>query len=642
MRAVSLPARQDARLSEIEGLRALLAVAVLAHHLDPKWLPGGFLGIDAFFVISGYVVTRGVRELIEAKHWSWPQFLGRRALRLLPSLMVAMLATWAAGWALLFAPQLTELAKATSTTLAGLGNLQALGWKLPHTPTPQSGPLEHLWSLALVAQFSLLLPLAMTRYSWLRRALPMGAVALLALALAALETHHFPQWAFYSLEGRGWQLLAGSWLACRTSVISSSSAGSLLHAGVLFLVLALAGIRVEVQGLQPASLAVICATLMILASAHKAPEGRLRRMLNHGLLQALGRSSYSIYLVHWPILTYAQTWIPGWTVWGQLSAAALSLLLGLMLHHLLERPLRSIWQQGLWLRGPLRLLGAVLAMALMALALVSQVQEGWLPTRGNRELLALVPEAKSSSVPVAQWVDVGMPEAAVSHLVLGDDHGQTLIAPLDGLLKKAGIKARVWLAPRTLPLIGARSSAHSDLFDREAMPEALAGPATQVVLIANWNRYLRETGTLRQLDGSAVDDAPALLASCLRQSLEQWKKAGKSVVLLQSWPEMPHPVAAWMLRHQRWKIPTPAAMIEPAAHEEAQALVNTLLVNAATAAGQRTLDPAPALTSTRGRLMHESAGKPLYLDQTHLSQAGAQRVAQWLVKTMPLQGPHRP
>jgi hypothetical protein len=105
---------------------------------------------------------------------------------------------------------------------------------------------------------------------------------------------------------------------------------------------------------------------------------------------------------------------------------------------------------------------------------------------------------------------------------------------------------------------------------------------------------------------------------------------------------MPHPVAAWMLRHQRWKIPTPAAMIEPAAHEEAQALVNTLLVNAATAAGQRTLDPAPALTSTRGRLMHESAGKPLYLDQTHLSQAGAQRVAQWLVKTMPLQGPHRP
>jgi hypothetical protein len=528
------------------------------------------------------------------------------------------------------------LASRTLSSLLGLCNLSFARSGDYFGNDLHPSPLLHLWSLAVEVQFYLLQPLLLVRFGFLRKAWGMGSLALLMLAVACLETHHQPQWAFYSLEARAWELFAGCWLATRTSVIAPAQAKSLLHLGFVFLVACLGGAMVKREGLQPASLAVVGGTLMILASAHKAPEGRLRQLLGSRALQAIGLSSYAIYLVHWPLLIMAQAWLPGWTPSGKLSVGALSLLLGLLLHFLLERPVRSLWSKQPWSRPPMRWIALGSLFLLVAAASVVRFKQGWVSSPGGAELLRLVPEARRQPLAVAQWVPLGRAENSPQLLILGDSHAQCLLPALDEQLQQRGLSAKAWVAPATLPLLGCKTSRYSDLFDREAMPEALASPAREILLVSSWTWYLKEDADLHQLDGQKATDPPALISQSLRTTLDTLHKAGKKVTILRPWPIMPKAVAHWMMRHQRWKIPTPPTLLEPSVHEEWHRLSNALLTNAAMEQPVALLDPTEAMTSARGRLMHESGGRPLYSDTSHLTDLGSQRLLQWLLPKMGL------
>jgi peptidoglycan/LPS O-acetylase OafA/YrhL len=192
---------------DIEGLRALAVLGVVANHVSPTFLPGGFTGVDVFFVISGFLIGKHLLEDIAAGQFSFLKFYARRARRLLPALVVVLSAVWAFGWLLLSAPEFAALGKhLTAATL--FANNILLSQQSGYFDTPSAAkPLLHLWSLGVEEQFYLLVPLLLwlgsrgrhASIAWVAR---LAAASFLLTALSGVPS-------FYLLDTRFWELGVG-------------------------------------------------------------------------------------------------------------------------------------------------------------------------------------------------------------------------------------------------------------------------------------------------------------------------------------------------------------------------------------------------------------------------------------------------
>ena len=201
-----IPDKQTLR-PDIEGLRAIAVLAVVANHVSPAFLPGGFSGVDVFFVISGYLIGLHLLEDIEAGRFSFLRFYGRRARRLLPALVVVLAAVWGFGWVILSPAELAALGRHVAAATVFSNNI-LLWMQSGYFDTASAGkPLLHLWSLGAEEQFYLLVPLLL----WLGargRAASIAWVARLS-ALSFLVTVLSVAPSFYLLDTRFWELGVG-------------------------------------------------------------------------------------------------------------------------------------------------------------------------------------------------------------------------------------------------------------------------------------------------------------------------------------------------------------------------------------------------------------------------------------------------
>ncbi len=201
---------------EIDGLRAIAVLAVMLFHLNRRWLPGGFFGVDVFFVISGYLITSVILRDCHGGRFKFGRFYQRRIARLLPAFLAVALAT-VGGAALIYSPQDLATTGATlSAAAASVANLKFLLQGNYFALSPDSQPFLHCWSLSVEEQFYLLFPAAFlllyrqsSRYRTQILAAFFGASLLCYVAL----TRGRPEWAFYLLPARAWELLAGAILA---------------------------------------------------------------------------------------------------------------------------------------------------------------------------------------------------------------------------------------------------------------------------------------------------------------------------------------------------------------------------------------------------------------------------------------------
>ena len=150
---------QSGYLREIEGLRALAIVAVLLFHLNSAWLPGGFFGVDVFFVISGFLITRLILPQIDAGSFSFRQFYLRRAKRLLPVFLLMLMLTWIAAWQLFFPAGLQSLSRASFAAVLSFANYEFAKQLDYFASASETNPLLHTWSLAVEEQFYFFFPL---------------------------------------------------------------------------------------------------------------------------------------------------------------------------------------------------------------------------------------------------------------------------------------------------------------------------------------------------------------------------------------------------------------------------------------------------------------------------------------------------
>ncbi|WLI06503.1 acyltransferase family protein [Pseudomonas sp. FP597] len=352
----------------IDGLRAIAVLGVIIFHLDfIDLLPGGFTGVDLFFVISGYVISQSLwerRNLTFGRYLK--DFYRRRLLRIMPALLTVLCVSFIAS--AMFMPQfwLSELIHSTGiAAFFGLSNV-VLAWNTDtyFSPSTELNPYLHTWSLGVEEQFYVIFPALF--YLWLRyrRHTPIAWVALPLMAVVSLivgawQVEAAPLSAFYLLPGRFWELAVGAILfqLIGTRAVTPHLcrlAPTLLAIG---LGLVVTGFLFADPSRFPFPWAVVTvagAVAMIAGTVLRAdsPPSAVQRVLQNPLAAYVGRLSYSLYLWHWPVAVFLR-WTTGleWLV-VQLLYPLLVIALAAASYHWIETPIRSgqsMVQRNAWL-----------------------------------------------------------------------------------------------------------------------------------------------------------------------------------------------------------------------------------------------------------------------------------------------------
>lgn len=359
---------------ELDGLRALAIIPVILFHLHPELLPGGFLGVDVFFVLSGFLITSTILPKMSGRGevpFSFRDFYFRRVKRLLPAILTLILVLQCFGSLILFDSEWRSLSAQAGSVLGIVSNF--FFWKNAGNYWGQAAetmPLLHAWSLSVEEQFYLLFPVALAltlRLNWHRHApfwLIAGA-ALLSFGGFFYARRHFPDAGFFWSLCRAWELLAGCLVALyRHSHPRSQEAPGKLTPWLPLLGLALvlagywSGWGMSVIGYRNAAATVLGTCLVLLwADRNSRLTGRL---LTLPPLVGIGLISYSLYLWHWPVIVFSR--FAGLQSWA--AMLLITLALAYASYRWVEKPLRFCPTKPF-----LRRFSALLAATLLSLLL---------------------------------------------------------------------------------------------------------------------------------------------------------------------------------------------------------------------------------------------------------------------------------
>ncbi len=290
---------------DIDGLRAIAVMLVVLFHAFPEAMPGGFIGVDIFFVISGFLITGIIVRELDQKRFSLLAFYNRRIRRIFPALIVVLCVTMVLGWLWMLPAAYAQLSSDVFASAAFFANIALLLQSGYFDVESAKKPLLHLWSLGIEEQFYLAWPLMLLLVSRLRLSM-LAAVAVVGIASFALNVALIgsnPVATFYLPFTRAWELLAGAALACGWSQVSQTGAANNLRATIGLLLIATAAGVLDTKSAFPGWWAVLPvggAALLLSAPA----AWFCRSLLASPPLVWIGLISYPLYLWHWPLLVF--------------------------------------------------------------------------------------------------------------------------------------------------------------------------------------------------------------------------------------------------------------------------------------------------------------------------------------------------
>ncbi|MFG6428489.1 acyltransferase family protein [Roseateles sp. LYH14W] len=618
---------------DIEGLRALAIVPVVVFHAWPAVLPGGYVGVDVFFVISGYLITSLLLQRLENGSFSIGAFYSARIRRIFPALFVMLAAVAAASWLLLTPSARVEFARTLGATAVFASNLELYRTTGYFDGATDLKPLVHTWSLAVEEQYYIFFPLLLA--ALYRRARGAIGWVLAAVGLASLA---YSQWllasdgplAFYSALSRTFELMVGSLLAVRVA-----GGGAPWPAGVRQ-ALGVGGVAAIVSAcvlLKPDSAFPGLAALWpCLGAAALIEAGRgqtlASRMLALPPLRWVGALSFSLYLWHWPLLVFARHGLMGHPSAMQAAVAvALAVALAWVSLRWVEMPLRRAdWPERRWLLSGAAASGVCL---LVALGLWwSSHRASRTPTPVNA-LLAAVKDhspsrtrchaASQAQIAYEGRCQVGQPDARHQLVVWGDSHGIEVGEALGALISQRPADQQplrslaLLTASRCPPAVGYVPSGVS--YCRMRNEAVLAGlladaRADRVLIAGRTSLYMSDASEAAEFEQG------------LQRAVQALAQAGKKVWLLDPVPTYEYSVPAALAQRQRfgWSLEDFGMPREDYLRREGPALA--LLARVAAATGARRIDVAGVLCAERCAVI-STEGLPLYFDDNHVSMAGA-------------------
>ena len=592
--------------ADIDGLRALAVVPVVLFHLGLPGVSGGFVGVDVFFVISGYLITTILLREIEAGTYSLVRFYERRARRIFPALFVVLAGTTAFA-SVLFLP--SELERYGTTLVGAVGFVSNVVFFLKagyFAPAAETMPLLHTWSLAVEEQFYVFAPLV------LAVAAPRGArtlrgvlilAAAVSLGLCVFVTRSDPSAAFYLPHTRVWELLVGSLLAAGAV---PPLAGRAREAAAL---LGLAMIGASVALIEPgahfpglfAVPPVVGAALLL----HAGEGTRVGALLSARPLVWIGLVSYSLYLWHWPVIVFAhRLGVPISAPAPALALLTLSVGLAWLSYRFVETPFR---RRGIGRRA---IFGAsALALGVAGVVGFGLRASGGLPARLPTDVVAFdqgrfdISAARGACLRRAGSFDpaalcrlgVGVP----AHAVWGDSHGVELADALSAHVPVLAVNASA-CPPSLGGAVGRRAgcAAHN----AAALRYLASHPGIEtVVLAARWDLVGSEPTYLPDLEGAVAG----------------LRDGGKRVVVIGPYPYLAASVPDWLAKGGARSLAEDRLFAEQRAAEAK--------LRALTSEGVEVVWPSEALCS--GATCSLVVGdRPVLFDATHPSLTAARAV----------------
>lgn len=427
--------------ADIDGLRAIAVLAVVAFHANPNLAPGGFVGVDVFFVISGFLISQLILSGLRSGSFSFVDFYERRIRRLFPALIVVLLTVWGLGWFLMLPSDFAALGSyvlAGSTFMANILTYSQIGY---FDGPASSKPLLHLWSLGVEEQFYIVFP-AMLTLAW-RAGVVRWSLALLGIASFAanivLVSNH-PSFCFYLPMTRFWEFAAGALLAYarvqRPALGWRVSTGLLTPArrnvsAVIGLLLIIVAVMITRSASFPGWWAVLPVVGVFLVIEAGQEAWLNRKVLANRTLVAVGLFSYPLYLWHWPLLLIAHANMPSISpnslhdTLTTIAVVALAFVLSWLTYRFIERPVRARRPSVLARRFTI---ASFTCAALVALLGLATVESAGIPFRYPPAVQALLtPLTYGMDFPVAKD---SKNKAGPLVVMYGDSHAGHLLAGL--------------------------------------------------------------------------------------------------------------------------------------------------------------------------------------------------------------------
>jgi len=638
---------------DVDGLRAVAILPVVLFHYRAPGFSGGFVGVDVFFVISGYLITSLVLSELNEGRFSILDFYERRIRRIFPALFLVIATAAAAGYVLLFPVAFDNFGETAITTSLFVSNLKFWEETGYFDLAASQKPLLHTWSLAVEEQFYLVFPpLLMLASRYLKRRYLIVIVPLLVLSLGfgVWSTYAAPVTAFYLLPSRLWELMLGALLAARPMPsLPAPARNGLALAG--FASIAVAAIAFSDATPFPGAAALLpcCgAALIILAGTHG--ETPVNRALSTAPAVLIGKISYSLYLWHWPILIYARHALgrdPN-AIESAASIAA-SFAVSYLSWRYVEQPFRR--RAVFPARASLFLGAGAAILAASAAGAVIGIWKG-VPQRFDaptRALLAVEegrnPIVCPGAVSMATVTDPpcilgASSDATYSFLLWGDSHADAISPSLSQAAKafgQMGLKAGHDACP---PLLGVWNMTRSQCGDTLKRNDDILAVIRKydvktVILSARWATYARGTFVKLEEDPKIfLNDAQShevsfaedgrVFARALKRTVETLRGEGRRVVIVGPWPEPGLRVPEMLAKARLFGTSTE---IGPTREEfmQRQEIVFD-------AFGQFAGDEGIEILATHEELCAEARckvalnGEPLYWDDDHLSRLGASRL----------------
>lgn len=647
---------------DIDGLRALAVVPVVLFHAGLAPFSGGYVGVDIFFVISGFLITGILLREMSDGRYSILEFYRRRARRIFPALLAMTLATLVAGYMVLTPKEFVELGESAAAIAVFGSNFYF--WKAVSyfDAGSQFEPLLHTWSLAVEEQYYIFFPLILAlvhrRRSWLVAMLWVTTLAslLLSIAMVALT----PGAAFYLLPARAWELMIGGLLAagCIPRPRSTFAASSGASAGF---VLILVPIFLYTDSTPFPGLAalppVLGATLLIWA------EGRgVAKLLSHPALVWIGLASYSLYLWHMPIMEFAK-----YLSNGPLSPAAgtaaslLSLVVAWMSLRWIEAPFRGARSPVLNGRMALASFAGMIFLGFVALGVIISKGAPWRFSPLAKSQLAIAEDGdrhprRCMSVDDV-WIEparacrLGDPKAASTVLLWGDSHAMVTATAMEDSARR-NHQAFLFAADADCPvglgfsidgsvspgLTGMGHYRNCERYNREMFDLATTSPGLHtIVLSSRWTNWrIGEAANPAESDVDVRLRDEAGLAGSVNENRAKFERgftllveklvaAGKKVLIVGPLPEptlnVPH-----ALHVAEFGFADHPAAVTFADYQGRHAVIFEIFRSLEKRPGVSFIWPANKLCA-QGRCPIVDEGLPLYFDHNHLSVAAAKRTS---------------
>lgn len=653
--------------ADIDGLRAVAVLAVVLFHAG-LGVPGGFVGVDVFFVISGYLITGLIAGDLDRDAFSLVDFWNRRLRRIWPASLVVTVAVLAAGWLIMLPDDLRVTSADAIAQVAMLANVRF--WRATDyfDPAVDLRPLVHTWSLAVEEQFYLVFPLLMLLLRRLGRRDRFSILAVLAtssLAASIVMIHRHPMAVFYLLPFRAWEMLLGAMVASlpRASPAISAWSPMLSLGGLLAVVVPCVAYDRETSFPGAAALAPCLGAAAVIAAGDRT---WVNRMLSVEPLRRVGLMSYSIYLWHWPVLAFARYCVDT-TLPPLVTVAALvaTTMLAAASYRWVETPFRRGWPA----RFPLRfaLAVAMVSGAVVATASVVRRLDG-LPGRFTPEARRLFDFESFSN----EWAfegdikadvgrrlkTIGRPgEDRACFLLWGDSHAMCISPAIDALARGLELSGRAALGSGLIPLPSVERRSGRGRHEWRVWQQGIMGWIREnrpkhVVVCARWSMYAGvkypDCGRNANMVSAAAASPPAAVGSGASQPeaeavaamlgglealVRECESADATLWFLLEVPYQPAAARQAILAVQWFGGEPSFSGVDRRVHGERTAPVHQLLAGCASPR-LRVVDLAEPLFGSDGVSRVGAEGRFWYWDHNHVNGSAARGVLAPVLRSM--------